>query len=88
MTREECKDLLVEKIGVLGGVRSDELVAWTYLYTVPGFSEVFHPDMLQHLVAERRIVMIEYTPPGKEHSFNFLLPVDTRIKVFNARVSN
>lgn len=85
MTRDECKNLLVEKIGILGGVRSDEFVAWTYLYTVPGFSEVFHPDILKELLAERRIVTIEYTPPGKDHSFTFLLPVDTKIKLFNAK---
>ncbi len=86
MTRDECKDLLVEKIGVLGGVRSDELVAWSYLYTVPGFSEVFHPDMLKHLLAERRIVGLEYKTPTQETSFMFLLPVDTKIKAYNTKV--
>jgi hypothetical protein len=86
MTREECKDLLVKKIGELGGVRSDEFVAWSLLYTIEGFSSVFHPDMLKQLLSERRIVTIEYTLPGREKPFVFLLPVDTKIQVFNARV--
>lgn len=86
MTREECKNLLVEKINTLGGVRSDEFVAWSLLHTYDGFSEVFHPDMLKQLLTERRIVTIEYTIPGGKLPFTFLLPVDTKIEVFNAKV--
>lgn len=86
MTREECKNLLVEKINQLGGVRSDEFVAWGLLYAIEGFSEVFHPEMLKQLLQERRIVTIEYTVPDKEKPFTFLLPVDTKIQVFNAKV--
>ena len=86
MTREECKNLLVEKIGILGGVRSDEFVAWSLLYTIEGFSEIFHPDMLKHLLAERRIMTIEYTLPGRNLPFTFLLPVDTKVQVFNCKV--
>jgi len=66
MTNEECKTLLVEKINILGGVRSDEFVAWGLLYTIEGFSEVFHPEMLKQLLSERRIVTIDYTLPGKD----------------------
>lgn len=87
MTREQCKDLLVEKIASLGGVRSDELVAWSLLYTIDGFSNIFHPDLLKQLVAERRILTIEYTLPEAKTSHVFLLPIDTNIKVFNGRVS-
>lgn len=88
MTRDECKDLLVKKIGELGGVRADEFVAWSLLYNVEGFSQLFHPDMLKQLLSERRILTIEYTLPDKETPFTFLLPVDTKIKVFNGKVSN
>lgn len=87
MTREECKDLLVKKIGELGGVRSDEFVAWSLLYTIEGFSEVFHPDMLKHLLAERRIMTIEYRTPGRDLPFTFLLPVDTKVQVFNGHIA-
>lgn len=86
MTNEECKTLLVEKINMLGGVRSDEFVAWGLLYTIEGFSEVFHPEMLKQLLSERRIVTIDYTLPGKDKPLTFLLPVDTKIEVFNAKV--
>jgi len=86
MTKEECKDLLVKKIGELGGVRADEFVAWSLLYTIEGFSETFHPRMLQELLIDRRIVTIEYTLPGKKDSLTLLLPVDTRIQVHNAKV--
>lgn len=86
MTREECKDLLVEKIGLLGGVRADEFVAWSLLYTVEGFSEVFHAEMLKQLLTERRIMTIEYVLPGKDKSFTILLPVDTKVQVFNGKV--
>ncbi len=86
MTREECKDLLVEKINMLGGVRSDEFVAWSLLYTYEGFADVFNADMLKQLLMERRITTIEYTLPGKEKPFTFLLPVDTKIKVLNGKV--
>jgi hypothetical protein len=86
MTNEECKKLVVEKIGVLGGVRADEFVSWALLYTIEGFSETFHPEMLKQLLAERRIVTIEYTLPGGKQPFTFLLPVDTKIDVFNAKV--
>ena len=86
MTRDECKNLLVKKIGELGGVRSDEFVAWSLLYTIEGFSDVFHPDMIKQLLTERRIVTIDYTLPGRDKPFTFLLPVDTKIEVFNAKV--
>lgn len=86
MTREECKDLLVEKINQLGGVRSDEFVAWSLLYSIEGFSQVFHPDMLRQLLTERRIMTIEYTPPKKDEVFTFLLPVDTKVQVLNGKV--
>lgn len=86
MTTDECKELLVKKIGDLGGVRIDEFVAWGLLYTIEGFSETFHPEMLKQLLTERRIVTIEYTLPGKDKPFTFLLPVDTKIEVFNAKV--
>ena len=85
MTIDECKNLLVEKINGLGGVRSDEFVAWSLLYTIDGFSTTFHPELLKQLLAERRIMTIEYTPPGKE-AFTFLLPVDTKVQVFNGKV--
>ena len=88
MTRDQCKDLLVEKIGFLGGVRADEFVAWSLLYTIQGFSEVFHPEILKQLLSERRITTIEYSLPGSEKPFTFLLPVDTTIKVFNGKVSS
>jgi len=83
MTRDECKDLLVQKINELGGVRSDELAAWTLLYTIEGFPQVFHPDMFKQLLVERRIAIIEYTLPGKDKPFAFLLPVNTKIETFN-----
>jgi hypothetical protein len=86
MTNEECKELLVKKIGELGGVRADEFVAWGLLYTIEGFSDTFHPQMLKELLTERRIVTIEYTVPGQKESLTLLLPVDTRIQVFNAKV--
>lgn len=86
MTNEECKNLLVEKINVLGGVRADEFVSWGLLYTIEGFSETFHPEMLRQLLTERRIVVIEYTLPGGREPLIFLLPVDTKIQVFNAKV--
>jgi hypothetical protein len=86
MTKDECKDLLVEKIAAVGGARADEFVAWTLLYTIEGFSETFHPDMLKQLLTERRIVTIEYTLPGQTTPLTLLLPVDTKIQVFNAKV--
>lgn len=85
MTIDECKNLLVEKISSLGGVRADEFVAWSLLYTVEGFSEVFHPEIMKQLLAERRIISIEYTLPGKKDPLTFLLPVDTKIQLFNAK---
>ncbi len=88
MTRDECKDLLVEKINSLGGVRSDEFVAWSLLYTYDGFSDTFHPDMLKQLLSERRIMTVEYTLPGKTDSYVFLLPVDTKVQLFNGKLSN
>ena len=88
MTKEECKNLLVEKITALGGVRADEFVAWSLLYTIEGFSETFHPQMLKELLIERRIITIEYTLPGQKEPLTLLLPVDTKIQVFNAKVSN
>jgi hypothetical protein len=88
MTRDQCKDLLVEKIASLGGVRADEFVAWSLLYTIQGFSEVFHPEILKQLLSERRITTIEYSLPGSEMVYTFLLPVDTTIKVFNGKASS
>jgi len=88
MTRDQCKDLLVEKIGMLGGVRADEFVAWSLLYTIEGFSEVFHPEILKQLLSERRITTIEYSLPGSEMVYTFLLPVDTTIKVFNGKITS
>ncbi len=85
MTREQCKDLLVDRITYLGGVRADEFVAWSLLYTIEGFSQVFHPEMLQQLVMENKITTIEYTAPGKK-PLTFLLPKDTLIKVLNGKV--
>jgi hypothetical protein len=86
MTKEECKQLLVDKITALGGARADEFVAWSLLYTIEGFSETFHPQMLQELLMERRIVTIQYTLPGQTTPLTLLLPVDTKIEVFNAKV--
>lgn len=86
MTKEECKKLLVEKITAVGGARADEFVAWSLLYTIEGFSETFHPQMLKELLTERRIATIEYTLPGQKEPLTMLLPVDTKIQVFNAKV--
>jgi len=86
MTRDECKNLLVEKITAVGGARADEFVAWSLLYTIEGFSETFHPQMLKELLTERRISTIEYTLPGTKEVLTLLLPVDTKIQVFNAKV--
>ena len=83
MTREECKNLLVEEVNGLGGVRADEFVAWGHLYTIEGFSAVFHPEMLHQLILENRVGAIEYTLPGKETPLTLLLPMDTKVKLVN-----
>lgn len=82
MTREECKQLLVDKINILDGVRQHEFVAWQVLHEIPGFSEIFHPDMLKQLVTENRITTVEYILPSNK-SFNLLLPKDTKVVVLN-----
>lgn len=85
MTREQCKDLLVDKITYLGGVRADEFVAWSHLYAIEGFSQLFHPDMIQQLVMEGRIAVIEYSVPNKK-PLTFLVPKGTKVKVINGTV--
>jgi hypothetical protein len=84
MTREECKNILVEQITSIGGIRLDELVAWSGLYIIEGFSETFHPEMLKQLMQENRISAIEYVLP-KGLTLTFLMPKDTKIKLVNAR---
>jgi hypothetical protein len=87
MTKDQCKDLLVDKITYLGGVRADEFVAWRTLYLIEGFAQLFHPEMIQQLAAENRITIIEYTLPGKK-PLKFLLPKGTTIKVVNGVVES
>lgn len=86
MTREECKDILVSKINVLGSVRADEFVAWTPLYIIDGFSQAFHPDMLKQLVMENKIATIEFTLPGKDKPLTYLFPNGTKFKVTNGKL--
>lgn len=84
MTREECKNILVDHINASGGRREDELVAWAALYIIEGFSETFHPDMVSELLMEHRIAAINYTLPN-QIMLNFLLPRDTKIALINIR---
>lgn len=80
MTKEECKKLLADKIGVVGGARADELVAWHGFYQTPGFSEIFHPDFLQQMITEGMIIEVKYTLPG-DKNFSFLLPKGSKVSI-------
>jgi len=83
MTKDECKKLLADKIMAVGGARADELVAWHGFYQIDGFSEVFHPDLLQQMVTEGMIIEIKYTLPSAK-IFSFLLPKSTKCSIVGA----
>ena len=84
MTRDECKQFLVERLSVLGGARMDEFAAFAGFHRVPGFSQIFHPEMISQLVLEGKIVEVKYVLPGKNTSMSFLLPKNTKVSIINA----
>lgn len=80
MTRNECKNIIVKELNSLGGVRQDEFVAWRPLYLIEGFSEIFHPEIIQELIVENQIMEIKYVLPDKPNLvFSYLLPKGTKI---------
>lgn len=81
MTKDECKKLILDKLVKVGGARADELVAWHGFYTVEGFSEVFHPDLLQQMVTEGMLMEIKYTLPDSKNSSSFLVPKGTKVSI-------
>lgn len=87
MTKEECKNLLVEKVNNLGGTKVDELVAWAGLYVIEGFSETFNPEMIKQLMYENRIGAVEYDLPNGKTSL-FLFPKDSRVKLINLKIKD
>lgn len=84
MTKDECKKVLVDKIAAVGGARADELVAWHGFYKIEGFSEVFHPDLLQQMVTEGLITELKYTLPDAKNSSSFLVPKGTKISIIGS----
>lgn len=81
MTKDDCKKLIAEKLTIIGGARADELVAWRGFYTVEGFSEVFHPDLLKQMVTEGLIMEVKYTLPNAKNSSSFLVPKGTKVSI-------
>ncbi len=84
MNREECKNIIIEHVNNSGGRRLDELVAWAGLYMIEGFSETFHPEMIQELLQEGRIAAFTYFLPNNIF-MSFLVPKDTDFKLINLR---
>lgn len=83
MTRDECKQFLIEKLEILGGAKMDEFVAFTGFHRVEGFSQIFHPDMIWQLVLEGKIVEVKYILPNKTTPMSFLLPKHTKVSIIN-----
>jgi hypothetical protein len=84
MTVEECKELIVKKIGLIGGIRFDEFAAGYDMHSIQGFSQVFHPHMIKQLIFENKIGEVKYVLLDKpDHVLSFLLPKGTNITLNN-----
>lgn len=83
MTREECRQFIIDKINLLGGCKMHDFVAYAGYHKVPEFAKIFHPDMVHQLILEGEILEVRYILPGKE-PLSFLLPKTAKVSVVNA----
>jgi hypothetical protein len=82
MTREECKKAVLDMLNSLGGARMDEFVCFVGLHKIKGFTQVFHPDMIDQLILEGNIVQVKCTLADKRE-INFLLPKNSKVSIIN-----
>jgi len=86
MTREECKDFLVQYVEKMGGIRRDQLVSAYEIYVTPGVSEVFHPDMLDQLMVEKKLAELGYVLGTVKVSY--LIPVNAKVNLTNVQLQS
>lgn len=79
MTTEEVKDRLVEEIVSAQGIKGPHLAAAEDILSMEDFD---FPQVLDELVAEGRVVEVEYVLPTMSYrAKSFFLPAGTKVRV-------
>lgn len=80
MTKDDAKNILVGKITSLQGIKATQLAVEEEITL--GLSEFNVPALLEELVAEKRLIEIEYTLPDMDWRLkSFYLPVGSKVSV-------
>ena len=82
MTREQAKNLLAHVVNDKTGIKGVELAMHVDTVALSYYPEYDMPDMLDELVAEGRIVCVEYTlPPDNSRIKGYYLPKGSQLYV-------
>ena len=80
MTKQDAKNILIGKITSLQGIKATQLAAEEEIAV--GLASFDVPQLLEELVAEKRLIEIEYSLPDMNWRLkSFYLPVGTKLSV-------
>jgi len=83
MTEAEAKDLLVNVVTEVQGLKATELAARLELLELHK-ADLNIVELIEALVKEKRLVEVEYVLPQMDFRIkSFLLPAQTRVRCFN-----
>jgi hypothetical protein len=88
-TKDEVKDIVVDLVTSCQGAKATQLAA-VAVEQIAGVLEStgYDPEIVEELVAEGRLVEVEYILPDMDYRCkSFLLPQGTKVRVKNAELA-